>query len=202
MGPTDDEITVCFTDTETTGLNEFEHYITQVAVIKVSHPRTDPLALRVLEEREWKVELPEGYEVSPEIAALNGYNEGVWAAEALPRRKVLFEYFDLLQGSTFGGQNAWFDWGFVRMEARREGISPPRMQNYSLYSIEMLALPLQLLGFIENKKQRTLVQFFNIGMQEHDALSDIRQAVEVYKRLLWMSFQGLTPEIVREAQQL
>lgn len=195
-------ITVCFSDTETTGLDERSNYIVQLAMIKVEHGREDPLDLQVLDEREWKVRLPEGYEMAPDVAAFNGYDEGVWEKEALSRREVLFEFLKHLEGSSFGGQNACFDWRFIREEARREEISMPRMANYSLFTIEMLARPLQLLGFIENVKQQTLTRFFNIGMQEHDALTDIRQAVQVYQRLLWLHFQGLSKELIQESQQL
>jgi len=197
-----EEIEICFTDTETTGFVPQDHYIIQIAMIKVVHPREKPMDLRIVAEEEWKIQLPEGVEVPPEAAALNGYDEQVWEEEALDRRDVLFAYFDHLGGASFGGQNACFDYRFLHEEARREGISFPRLQHYSLFTVEMLARPLELLGFIENVKLQTMARFFNVGMQEHDALTDIRQTVEVYKRLLWLHYQGLSTELIREAQQL
>lgn len=198
----EEEITICFTDAETTGFAPHEHYMIQIAMVKVVHPRERPLDLEVLAEKEWKILLPEGFDMPPEAAAINGYDEAVWQKEGCPRREVLFAYFDQLAGASFGGQNACFDWRFVQEEARRENISMPRLQHYSLFTVEMLARPLALLGYIENVKLQTMARFFNVGMQKHDALTDIRQTVEVYKRLLWLHFQGLSEELIQEAQQL
>lgn len=197
-----EELTICFTDTETTGFFHRNCHIIQIGVLKIAHPKDDPLDLRVISEFERKLDLPEGVEVSDEVAKLNGYDAAVWKVEGKPRRETMLEYIKLLSRSSFGGQNPQFDYRFIDEELYRQGLDWPKMKNYSLFSVDMLARPLQLAGLIQNVKQETISEFFDLGEQTHDALGDIRQAVRIYQKLLHLSFFGLSDSSVADAMAL
>lgn len=192
-------ITICFTDTETTGLDQREDSIIQIAMIKVEHNPKNPLELRELASFESKLVLPEGAVVPAEVAAINGYTEELWAKEALPRKEVMKEYLNHLRWSAFGGQNPAFDHRFIDQELYNLGLSWPKMSHYRLWAVEMLAVPLDILGFIDNIKQETLMKFFQLGDQKHDALDDIRNSVKIYRRLLWIHYRGLSESAIAEA---
>lgn len=192
------ETTLVFVDTETTGLVHRFNHIIQLAYIKLIESPT-PLDLKELKTVEMKLRLPEGVTVPPDVAKLNGYDPAVWAREAIPREEAIDQFLQDLTWSSFGGQNPQFDYRFIDEELFRQKKSWPKMANYSLYSVDAMARPLQKKGLIQNVKQETLCAFFNIGAQTHDALDDIRQAVEIYKRLLVLStsFDKATLERVR-----
>lgn len=194
------ETTLTFVDTETTGLSHRFNHIIQLAYIKVAESPT-PVDLKVIKEVEIKLQVPPGVEVPPDVAKLNGYDPKVWAKEAIPREEAIDRFLKDLTWSSFGGQNPQFDYRFIDEELFRQKKSWPKMANYSLYSVDAMARPLQKMGLIQNVKQETLCAFFNLGVQRHDALDDIRQAVEIYKRLLVLStgFDMALLERVRKA---
>jgi hypothetical protein len=85
-------------------------------------------------------------------------------------------------------------------ERRRLDLSWPVMANYRMVAVEMYAHPLTLLGYLKNAKQETAAKFLGLGAQTHDALDDVRQSIEIYRRLLWLSANGISPnniEVVR-----
>ena len=120
----------------------------------------------------------------PEVAKLNGYDPEVWEKEAISREEAMQKFSDFVMWTNFGGQNPAFDKGFLLQEFKKCGIEWPRMQGYRLIATEMLAWPLLLAGKIPNVKQETLVRYFKLGEQTHDALDDVRQCVEIYRRLI------------------
>jgi DNA polymerase III epsilon subunit-like protein len=194
--------TICFTDGETTGFDPHTEHIIQLAMIKVQHVPDNPLELKVLVELERKWVLPEGAVVSREVAAINGYDPETWEKEAVDRREALAEYFGHLEWSAFGGQNPTFDYNFIDIEARRQGVQWPKRRHYRLWAVEMLAVPLCELGYLRDVKQETMAAFFKLGDQTHDALDDVRQSVEIYRRLFWLHCRGLTDEHVQDAVNL
>jgi hypothetical protein len=64
------------------------------------------------------------------------------------------------------------------------------MQGYRLVAVEMLAWPLYLNGKIPNVKQESLVEYFGLGKQTHDAWDDILQCAEIYRRLVRHSVEA------------
>lgn len=193
---------ITFTDTETSGLFPRHSCIIQIACIKVEHSKRDPLEMRVLFEWERKLEKPDEYEVPEEVARINGYDPEVWVREAQNRRLVMIEYCKILEWSSFGGQNAQYDYRHIEEELHRLDINWPKLKNYSLYSVEMLARPMYLMGILENVKQETLSEFFGLGKQTHDAFDDIRQAVQLYRKLLFVSFHGINDKTLQDARDL
>jgi DNA polymerase III epsilon subunit-like protein len=175
---------ISFCDTETGGLDFLEHELLQIAVVKAIHPKDDPANIQLLEGgcREWKIKPTKP--VDPAAAALNGYDPEVWEREARPLDEVMLEFLPFIEWTNFGGQNPHFDKGFLTEACRKCDLPWPRMQGYRLIAVEMLAWPLLLNDKIENVKQETLMKYFGLGGQSHDALDDIRNSIEIYKRLV------------------
>lgn len=176
---------VTFTDTETSGLDERENEIIQIAAIKVVHRG---LSVEIVDELEVKV-MPTK-PVPPEVAKLNGYSADIWEKKAVSLDDALVKYFRMLTNTNFGGQNPAFDKRFLDEAARKVGLPWPKMAGYRLVAVEILAWPLFLLGKIPNVKQETLAGYFNLGKQTHDALDDVRQSVEIYRKLLPLVAEG------------
>ena len=195
-------VTVCFTDTETTNLAPKHSCIIQIAAIKVKHGARDPIELRVLSEWEQKLQLSHGFTISEKVAKLNGYDPDVWAEQGQDRRHTMIEYCKLLEWSSFGGQNPQFDYRHIEEELGRQGLDWPKMSNYSLYSVDMLARPLVLMGLMKNVKQATMCEFFGLEEQTHDALDDIRAAVRLYQKLLFLSIHGIRKDTIKQACDL
>lgn len=195
-------ITICFTDTETGGLVPRSTCIIQIGVVKVEHSLKDPLDMRVLYEWERKLKIPEEHPVSERAAAVNGYRKEIWDEEARDRRLSMMEYCKMLEWSSFGGQNAQFDYRHIEEELFRQGLDWPRMKNYTLYSVEMLARPMYLMGYLPGVKQEEMASYFNLGKQTHDALDDVRQSVQIYRKLLFLCIHGLSEKTLQQAREM
>lgn len=191
-------LTLTLTDLETTGLDEQVHIPIQLAAIKLIHAE-DPCDLTVDCTMEFKLKLPPGVKVAPEAAAMNGYKESVWKEHAEDRVDAYRQYLKELEWSSFGGQNPCFDYRHLSADFRRHALEWPRLSYYGLTSVDTMARPLRLLGYTQNLKQATLCSFFKLGGQTHDALNDILQAAELYRRLLWLEIKGFTEENIQTA---
>lgn len=180
---------ITFCDTETTGLEERENQVIQIACVKIEHDLKDPTIIREIDSFECKI-IPDK-PVPEEVARLNGYDEEVWKKEAIPRRDAIVKTFDFMEWTHFGGKNPGFDLKFLHEEARSLGISWPRMAGYTPIPAEMAgAWALRLLGRIPNTKQESICRYLEMGEQTHDALSDVRQCVEYYKELIIVQLQA------------
>jgi DNA polymerase III epsilon subunit-like protein len=175
---------ICFTDTETTGLDPYDDEIIQIAAIKVMHHPEDPAKVVRLDNCTMELKIKPTKPVPPEVAKLNGYDPEVWEKEAVSLEEAMEKYEKFVMWTNFGGQNPAFDKAFIMQAFKKCGIDWPRMQGYRLIATEMLAWPLLLTGKIPNVKQETLVNYFKLGKQTHDALDDVEQCVEIYTRLI------------------
>lgn len=190
--------TVTLTDLETGGLNQRVHYPIQLAYIKLVHSH-DPYEMQVDCTSEFKLKLPDGYVVPEQAAKVNGYKPEIWAKSAVDRVTAYKEYLSVLAWSCFGGQNPSFDHKFLDEDFYRLGLEWPRLSYYGLVAVDSHARTLRLLGYVENVKQETLCRFFKLGEQTHDALDDILQCAEIYRRLLWLECLGFTDTNVQTA---
>lgn len=190
--------TVTLTDLETGGLNQRVHYPIQLAYIKLVHSN-DPYEMQVDCTAEFKLKLPDGYVVSEQAAKVNGYKPEIWAKSEVDRVAAYKEYLSVLAWSCFGGQNPGFDHKFLDEDFYRLGLEWPRLSYYGLVAVDSHARMLRLLRYVENVKQETLCRFFKLGEQTHDALDDILQCAEIYRRLLWLECLGFTDTNVQTA---
>lgn len=192
--------TVLLTDLETTGLDHKKDIPIQIAAVKLVHSVNDFTDIHMSCKMEYKLAMPKGKEIiSAEVARLNGYSAEVWEKEAVSRNVAYSEYLNELEWSSFGGQNPKFDWNFLDSDFNRTKFSWPRLSYYGLVSVDTMARPLKLLGYVPNLKQAGLVKLFGIGEQTHDALNDICQAAEIYRRCCWLSEKGFKDSNVQEA---
>lgn len=175
---------ICFTDTETTGLDPYDDEIIQIAAIKVMHHPEDSTKVVRLKDCTMELKIKPTKPVPPEVAKINGYDPEVWEEEAVSLEEAMEKYEKFVMWTNFGGQNPAFDKAFLTQAFKKCDIEWPRMQGYRLIATEMLAWPLLLAGKIPNVKQETLVRYFKMGMQTHDALDDVEQCVEIYSRLI------------------
>ncbi len=115
------EFAFAFLDCEFGGLDPELHDITEIGVILTDY------RLAELAEREWKVRArPE--RITPESAAMSGYDAGLWDREAVPLSQALSELAALCpRGRTVvpAGQNVRMDVMFLERGYRHCGIPWP-----------------------------------------------------------------------------
>ncbi len=181
---------LAFTDTETSGLNPFEDEIIQIAAIKVIHPKDDPCNIAFVDGGRLEIKIKPTKQVPEEVAKINGYDPEVWDREGVTLDEAMLKYLKFIEWTNFCGQNPHFDKGFLECAALKCELPWPRMQGYRLVAVEMMAWPLFLSGKIENVKQETLARYFDLGEQTHDAMDDVEQSIEIYRRLLPLVMSG------------
>jgi DNA polymerase III epsilon subunit-like protein len=115
------EFAFAFLDCEFGGLDPELHDITEIAVILTDY--------RLVELASWERKVSaRPHRITPEAAALSGYDAAVWAAEARPVREVLTELAALLPKDKVvvpAGQNVRMDVQFLEKAYRACGIAWP-----------------------------------------------------------------------------
>ena len=107
---------LAFVDVETTGTSPTRERVTEIGVVRVD---IDGDATRI---DEWSTLVNPGMPIPPEIEWLTGItNEMVRAAP--PFAAVAQELIDRLDGAIFVAHNARFDYGFLRAEFGRAGLT-------------------------------------------------------------------------------
>ncbi len=105
-----------FVDVETTGASPARERVTEIGVVRVDFDDSD---MRV---DEWSTLVNPGIPIPAEIQWLTGItNEMVRAAPSFA--DVAQAVFDRLHGAVFVAHNARFDYGFLRAEFARAGLS-------------------------------------------------------------------------------
>jgi DNA polymerase-3 subunit epsilon len=175
-----------FMDTETTGLNPEEHELIEIAL-----KRLDPKTLEVM--GSYHVLVLPSVPPTPEVAAINGYDETKWKAQgAKPNLETEdFEKMEaLLQGATPAGQNPSFDMSFLRaawaavFEHGSLQVPFPKMDYHQL-DLAALAWPLYVAGVLPGLSLRHTRKLFGLpGEQEHRAMADVDDSIAVYKAML------------------
>lgn len=167
---------ILFLDFETGGLQAGRHCPIEVACVL-----TDPSGKTVLGEYCSKV-LPVN-PVDPQAAAINGYTQEKWAAEAIPLEHALVRVLGYGRNAMLACHNAPFDKAFLEHALARHKMRWPG--SYHSLDTVALAMPLLRAGLVENVKLVTLTKFFGIPHDDaHTALSDARACREVYLRLM------------------
>ena len=165
-----------FFDSETGGLSPVHNDLVEVACIV-----TDPSGKDILGEYSVKV-FPER-PVDPKAAAVNGYTEVKWAAEAVKLDEAMVHLLKLARNTALVAHNAPFDWGFLEMAMARRAQRWPG--DYHRFCTVALATPLLKAGLVENLKLGTLTKYFGIKHDDaHTALADVRACRELYLKLM------------------
>lgn len=167
---------LCFADVETSGLDENEHEIIEIAAVRV-----DPITFVLKDEMEALV-LPTK-PVPPAAAAINGYNPEEWAAEGISLHDALVRLFPVLEGASLAGQNPDFDKRFITASARREQLVMPKLGSYRMPDVSSLAYPLLMIGLVPATGLETTTSFFCVPGVKHRAKSDVLRALSVFQIL-------------------
>jgi DNA polymerase-3 subunit epsilon len=153
---------LAFVDVETTGSSPTRERVTEIGLVRVD---IDGDATRV---DEWSTLVNPGVPIPPEIEWLTGItNEMVRAA---PRfEQVAQELIDRLDGAVFVAHNARFDYGFLRAEFARSGLT------FHAKTLCTVRLSRALYPDRAPHTLDALIDRFNLsGEQRHRALGDAR----------------------------
>jgi len=162
-------------DTETTGLDDIDNDIIEVAIIRVEHDGSE----RIIHSKV-KMERPET--AHPRALEVNGYTEEAWADAADP--KVFWQEVadsHILSETIIAGQNVRFDVGFLNATFKRHGID--YRMDYHLYDTCTLALE-HLRPWMTSISLVPVCVALGIPVKDaHTALADTRLAMAVGERL-------------------
>ena len=106
----------CFVDVETTGTDPARDRITEVAVITVDRDAGE------LRTGEWSSLVNPGVPIPSEISWLTGINDPM-VRSAPPFAELAERLYDAFEDAIFVAHNARFDFGFLRSEFARAGIT-------------------------------------------------------------------------------
>jgi DNA polymerase-3 subunit alpha (Gram-positive type) len=171
---------IAFVDLETTGLDEYEHEIIEIATIIY-----DPIQDKVIREWEKKVSPMHIETADPVALKINGYinNPETYTGDL---KSTLIKFNSLCKDCMIIGQNIKFDTGFIRKNMRDLNIKP----SFGRHT-ELDLMPMSWM-FIKDADIRglslaDLCNHFNISNEgAHSALIDCRRAYEVYRCLMNM----------------
>lgn len=169
---------LAFTDTETTGLDENQHEIIEIATI-IYDPETDT----VLDEWEKKIAPAHLETAQSEALKINGYaeNPDLYTGRLKP---TLIKFNSLVKDCAIVGQNIDFDLRFL-VKSMRENDIKPNWNHRRKLDLMSLAWPVVKDSEINGLGLFDLCNFFGISnVGAHSALIDCRRAYEVYRCLM------------------
>lgn len=186
-----------FTDCETTGLDPEKDEMIELAVVRVDS--------RTLEEkaRFHRYFLPT-VPVSPEVRAVNGYDEALWMERGarLLCPADLHELDMVLTGAAFAGQNVTFDRDFVRGGYASIGRAMPPM-DYHLIDVTSLVWPFVVAGVLPGMSHKYSRQLRGLsGAQSHSALGDITETLDVYGWVMALYVWTIGKEAIRPIESM
>src|SRR5215203_847532 len=160
-----------FVDVETTGSSPAREHITEIGLVRVDF---DDDAVRV---DEWCTLINPGVPIPAEIQWLTGItNDMVRSAPSFA--DIAQPLFDRLEGAIFVAHNARYDYGFVRAEFRRAGLS------YAAKTLCTVRLSRHLYPDRAPHTLDAIIERFGLyGETRHRALGDAR--------VLWRLLQKL-----------
>lgn len=128
--------------------------------------------------------LPEHIETASEEALeINGYDEKVWAKEAVPFQTIALHVRGLMTGSVIIGQNPGFDRGFVLHHLNKLGLDTSKI---SYHTIDTATLTWEHItppcGSVSLGWACRALGISNEGA--HTALADVHRCREVYLKLM------------------
>jgi DNA polymerase III epsilon subunit-like protein len=168
-----------FIDIETTGLDENDHEIIEVAC-----------ARRFRVSEEWREDVlvtklkPLHLERAQDQAmGLNGYTEEGWKDAPHPA-KAIVTIRDFLKGAVIIGQNVQFDMRFVRATLTREHGSDA-LEGLPYHLVDTATLTYEHLPWIQSMSLHYVCEALGISNEgEHGALIDARRCMAVYDKLI------------------
>jgi oligoribonuclease (3'-5' exoribonuclease) len=173
------EFLLAFLDCEFGGLDPELHDITEVALILTDYRLVE------LESRDWKV-TARAERVTPEAAAISGYDAKTWAQQGLPLRQALSELAGLLpRGKSIvpAGQNVRMDVQFL--ERAFKACDLPYPFDYHVVDLVTLYYAWSLvIGEAVpalSLRQAATAAGLAEGVTPHRALADARLTLETFR---------------------
>lgn len=168
-----------FLDCEFGGLDPEQHDITEIGMILTDYRLVE------LGSGEWKV-TPRPERVTPEAAAISGYEQEVWAREAVPLRQALTELAKLLPRRRTvvpAGQNVRMDVLFL--ERACKACELPYPFDYHVIDLATLYYAWSLVSgetvpSLSLRQAATAAELAD-GSVPHRALADARLTLETFR---------------------
>jgi DNA polymerase III epsilon subunit-like protein len=173
-------VILTFIDTETTGLDLFNHEIIDIAAVQYEFSNND---LTLLLSREHKVK-PKHIEKASEVALkINGYTKRKWKKainieEFLPELKQIIEKSDFLVG-----QNLIFDYRFINKAFDQANMERPKYPMY--FDTKWMADQLVHDKKLKRSSLDFLCEHYQIKFEgrAHTALADVLRTADLFKVL-------------------
>lgn len=169
-----------FLDTETTGLDPAVDRIVSYSLRAWSLQDGPGPAVSALV-------LPVGVHVSPEVRAINGFDEATWIARGATHFQESHAWqiaYHLTDGCILAGSNPQFDRRFLEAEFARIGWAFPKVSP-RMIDTNSLAAPLLVIGHIRGTGLSSLCDYFSIPTpNRHTAHGDVDASIEVFEALL------------------
>lgn len=175
------QLRLAFIDTETTGLDPFQHEIIEVAVILVEggtiiyklHEKVKPEHLELADKKALEVN---GYAANPEA----------WA-RALPMHVVGPKILSLLEGAVLVGHNVGFDEMFLRQNLARAGVKG-KVPFHKIDTVTLVFEHLRPFGLkrVALDSVRDFLGWSKEGA--HTALKDTEDTKKLFELLWQMTF--------------
>jgi DNA polymerase III alpha subunit (gram-positive type) len=172
------EFNLAFTDIESTGLDEAQHEIIEIATL-IYDPRED----RILHEWETKIAPSHIETANDQALRINGYINNP-ASYTNNLKSALIKYNSIVKGCMIVGQNIEFDLKFLRKNMEEQGIdaSFDRHRKLDLMALAWFAVKDSDISGMSLSKLCDYFKVSNAGA--HGALIDCRRAFEVYRNLI------------------
>jgi DNA polymerase III epsilon subunit-like protein len=169
-----------FLDIETTGLR-YDHEIIEIGGIVVDQP-----AYNTIREFDFKVK-PTNLTIADPIALkIVGYNDQDWQ-KALGIKEALQQLEAVAKNTVLIGQNFTFDWTRLEKAFFENGWTdiPPAFSYHRLDVMSMAFAKLYKEANIKHYSLRDLADYFGVKNEhQHNALSDAKTTLEVFKKLM------------------
>lgn len=163
-------------DFETTGLNQIEERITQIAAIKVKE--TYDMSSNVLTQEIEKFETlvnPEK-EISEFITNLTGISNEM-VKNSPSESEAIKQLIDFIDDSIIIAQNAPFDLGFLYYATIRAGLEPKVYNFYCTRAMTAILFPNLSHSLVD------IVNLFDIDLEQaHNAMSDAQATFELFNK--------------------
>jgi DNA polymerase III epsilon subunit-like protein len=173
------EDVLAFVDTETSGLIPGVHRVLEVATILTT------LDGREIDRFDARIQVPPDHQVSPEAAAINGYEPMIWLGTAVPFEEYaafLKRYIPYGHVAVPVGHNVGFDRRMIHESHYGSAFCP---LSYHLIDTVSLAGCLRAAGVIDtpNLKLTTVTQALGIEHAlAHRAMSDCEAARAIFEK--------------------
>ena len=176
---------VCF-DLETTGLYAYHDKITEIGAVKIKDGVViDTFSTFVNPERP----------IPAAVVQLTGITDSM-VAGAPSQSEAVRSFLDFTAGAIVVAHNSPFDTGFIRKACENMG------EEYTLTSIDTVAIARSILPNINNVKLDTLAKYFRLGkFNHHRAVDDAEMLTNIFLNLTRLLSERLDIHDVHELKE-